>query len=323
MKLTAGVMIFTLLALAPFGPVASPSGLKQDRKQGEQEEAIKLSADLVLLDAQVLSKKTGAAVDGLTEDDFILYEDDAKQHVTYFSRDKLPLSIVILLDVSSSIALMFDSLRSAAMESLSRLKPADRVALMAFGGSAKVAQEFTADKRLIADQIQVADGTGLERGTIINEGIFQAARYLEEHSDPLSRRVIVAITDDVSTQTGPSPSESHTLRMLHESGTVVCGLIFYNPQKYTRMILVPGSVKGYANETGGIVIGADKKRLGADLDELIERLRSRYSFGFTSPREKRDGKFRKVKLELSPQAEQRAGRVEIIVRKGYSSTKKP
>ncbi|HMG32719.1 MAG TPA: VWA domain-containing protein [Blastocatellia bacterium] len=282
-----------------------------------QDDTIKLSADLVLLDAQVLNKGNGHAVRGLTKDDFVLYEDNVKQHISYFSQDKLLLSIVILLDVSSSIAPVFNSLRSAATQSLARLKSGDQVALMAFGGSTKVAHDFTTDKSAIADAIQTTDGTGLENGTIINEGVSQATRYLQEHSSATSRRVILAITDDMSTQRSPSPSESDTLRKLHESNAVVCGLIFFNPLQHTRITQVPGSVRNYANQTGGVIINANKKRLATDLDELIERLRSRYSLGFFSTNETRDGRFRKIKLELAPQTLEREGKVEIITRKGY------
>jgi VWFA-related protein len=290
----------------------------RSQQQNQQDDPIKLSADLVLIDAQVLIKKTGHALQGLTRDDFVLYEDNVRQYITHFSQDKLPLSIVILLDVSSSIAPMFDGLRSAAMQSLQRLKPVDRVALMAFGGSTKVTQGFTSNTEEVADKILETDGTGLERGTVINEGILQAAAYLKRNSDPLSRRVILAITDDVSTQKSLTPSESSTLKSLNESGAVVWGLIFFNPLRNTMIRLSAGSVRNYANETGGIIIHADKKRLGAALDKLIERVRSRYSIGFISTNEKRKGGFRKVRLELSPQAQQRVEKAEIVARKGYS-----
>jgi hypothetical protein len=67
------------------------------------DESLTLAADLVLVDAQVISKKTRLAVAGLGKDDFELYEDGVKQYISYFSQEKLPLSMVILLDVSSSI----------------------------------------------------------------------------------------------------------------------------------------------------------------------------------------------------------------------------
>lgn len=311
-------MRFILPALLLSAMMASPGNTK-----GRQDDSIKLRADLVLIEAQVISKKNATAVQGLAKDDFVLYEDNVKQYLTHFSQDKLPLSMVILLDVTGSIAPMIESLRSAAAQSLARLKPGDQVALMAFGGSTRVAQVLTTDTQLVARTLEETDGTGIERGTIINRGVLDAASYLQTHSNPQSRRVILAITDDVSTQKSPSPGEGSTLRKLHDSGSVVCGLIFFNPLKQSLRSFTPGSIKTYAIETGGTVINVDKKSLAKTLDELIERLRSSYSFGFVSTNEKSDGSFRKLRLELSPPARQREGETQVQARKGYNRNKQP
>jgi len=291
----------------------------QSQRPDQTDAPVKLRADMVTVDAEVLSKKTGHAVQGLSKDDFVVYEDNVQQYVTDFSQDKLPLSVVLVLDVSSSIAPMFPSLRLAAARALQQFKPIDEVALMAFGGTTKLIQELTTDKPLVADELETTDGTGLERGTNINEAIYQAAGYLQKYSAPLSRRVILAITDDISTQTTLSPSESGVLARLHESGSVVCGLIFFNTLRNTRILNMSGTVRGYANETGGVAINADKKRLEADLSELVQRLRTRYSLAYFSTNEKRDGKFHKIRLELSAQAQAREGKIEIITRKGYKA----
>ena len=294
-------------------------GAPQSQRPEQADAPVKLRADMVSLDAEVLLKKTGHAAQGLTKEDFVVYEDNVPQYVTDFSQDKLPLSVVLALDVSSSIAPLFADLRAAAAHALQQLKPVDEVALMAFGGTTRVVAGLTTDKQLIADELETTDGTGLERGTNINEAIYQAAGYLQKYSPPLNRRVILAITDDISTQTTLSPSESGVLARLHESGSVVCGLLFFNSLRNTRFAMVSGSVRGYANETGGALINADKKRLEADLGELVQRLRTRYSLGYFSTNEKRDGKFHKVRVELSPQAQARGLKVEIITRKGYKA----
>jgi hypothetical protein len=47
-----------------------------------------------------LIKKTGQPVRDLKATDFELVVDDIKQDITYFSEDQLPLSVLLLLDVS-------------------------------------------------------------------------------------------------------------------------------------------------------------------------------------------------------------------------------
>lgn len=313
MKRVARLVIgWSLVSLVGWG--STTISIPQDKKS---EEAITLSTDLIVLDAQVVSKKTRLAVPGLGKDDFALYEDGAKQYISYFSQNSLPLSIVILLDVSSSIASNFDRLQSAATEALTRLKETDEAALMVFGGSARVIQEFTSNKQLISDAIRAADGTGLQRGTDINDGLYQAAAHLESASAPHRRRVIIDITDDTTSLNIVSPRpDSSVLRKLHETQAVVCGLIFYNP--YKRLLIGNNaSVRTCADVTGGVVVSADSKKLEANLTKIVEHLRTRYSLGYVSSNEKRDGTFRKIKLELTQAAVQRVGETAVATRKGY------
>lgn len=81
------------------------------RNKSLQRDQIKLVTDLVVLDAQVIRKKTGLAVDGLNEEDFEIFEDGVRQDILHFDQDKLPLSVVILLDVSGSVTTLLDQLR--------------------------------------------------------------------------------------------------------------------------------------------------------------------------------------------------------------------
>lgn len=287
------------------------------KQQDARDDSVKLSVAYVLLDAQVLSKKTGLAVRGLNGGDFVLYEDSVKQHIEYLSQEKLPLSIVLLLDVSSSIAPVFARLQAAAEKALQQLGPADEVALMAFGGTARVVLPFTADKELAARSINEVNGAGLEQGTDINEGIYRAALYLKTFVGFPKRRVILAITDDVPSRVITSPAESLVFRELHENEITVCGLMFQNPVGRLFVRQIPGSVRTYAMETGGGVLSAEGKKLEANLSELVEHLRTRYSLGYISTNPRKDGKFRKIKLDLVPEARQQTGEVRITVRSGY------
>jgi uncharacterized protein with von Willebrand factor type A (vWA) domain len=64
---------------------------------------------------------------------FAITENGVKQEVSYFSRDALPLSIILLLDVSRSVRPIIHEIRDGALHALQRLKPEDEVAVMAFG----------------------------------------------------------------------------------------------------------------------------------------------------------------------------------------------
>jgi VWFA-related protein len=300
------------------------------RAEREQDETIKLRAELVVLDAQVFNKKTALAVGGLTKNDFELYEDGVKQQITHFSRDQLPLSVVILLDVSGSLTSKrrdTQRLLEGVVAALDHLKPVDEVALLQFAGSASLLQGFTRDDSLIVDGLWRINGKILENGTDVSGAVYQAARHAHTACNPDSRRVIIAITDDISVKvdrtekvyTAPlSQSEAVTLRELYESGSVVCGLIYPSGFKYPEHPRIRrGIVKGLAERTGGIAIGTSEAKIPEKLAELIERLRQRYTIGYTPTNTSSYGKFRRIKLQVRREIDEREGGVAVRTRRGY------
>jgi VWFA-related protein len=313
-----------LLLLALGVAIASPIH-SQAQQRKEQDEPLKLSTELVVVDAQVLSKKTGTPVNGLTERDFVLYEEGVKQRITHFSQDKLPLSIVLLLDVSGSVMPAINQVRDSGLRALNELKPDDEVAVMAFGAWATVLQNFTKDRHAVAAQVATIQSMGpwIREGTHIDEALYEAAKYLSKASNPDSRRIVVIVTDNLSNQTQLlGHSEAEALEQLHESGAAVCGLVVgdFNAtaNEYRKQgFLLRDSIGGYLAETGGILSQVDKDDVTAKLARLIERLRSRYSLGYTPLNGKRDGKFRNIKLKVSPEVERREGEMTIAARKGY------
>lgn len=302
------------------------------QKQNTADDAIKLKTELILLEADVLNKKTGQAIDGLKKEDFTLYEDGVRQEITHFSKDKLPLSILLLLDVSGSVWPRMKRLREGALEALQNLRPEDEVAVMIFAAKPKLTLYFTKDKKLAARAIEVASAEAVGNETNNNEAVFQAAAYIKNATNPDNRRVIIAVSDDISTHKVLSLSKSKTIHELLESGSVVCGLFFDSIYKkkaepttdpYSSVLqtaLIAGEtniIKSYVDRTGGVAIEADQQSIKDGFIHLIERLRTRYSLGYVSSNEKRDGKFRRIKLRISPDIDKREKGIAIISRKGY------
>lgn len=313
------LLLFVLVA------VVGLRATSRAQKSVDQDHPLKLSTQLVVVDAQVMRKNEKTPVIGLTERSFALYEEGVKQQITHFSQDRLPLSIVLLLDVSSSVMPAIDQVRDTGLRALNELKPGDEVALMAFGAWATVLQDFTKDRELIAAQMAFIESMGpwIREGTYIDEAVYEAARYLSNAANPNSRRVIVIVTDNLSNQPDNfGHSEADALLQLHENGVVVCGLVVgdfnavANHYKKQRLHL-RDSIANFLTETGGILSRVDKDNVTDRLAGLIERLRSRYSLGYTPINLQRDGRFRNIKLKVTPEVERSEGEVSIVARKGY------
>jgi VWFA-related protein len=301
--------------------------------QESSEQTLKLSTELVVLDAQVLHKKTGRVIGNLQKEDFSLYEDSVKQEITHFSQDKLPLSILLLLDTSGSVWGFMSEMRDRTITALNLLKASDEVAVMATASKTAVIQDFTKDRELIADKIAAIDKKALGHdGILLHEALYQAATHLQKSANPASRRVIIVVSDNLSTQKiGQGHSESEALEEIFEAGSVVCALninslnatvLKYDPFFYVvKGLLFRGDVKTYAEKTGGIVLKSKKDNLDTKLSELIAQLRTRYAIAYVSSNTNQDGKYRKIKLSSSAEVEKREGKLAIITRKGYYARK--
>ncbi|MCU1254936.1 MAG: von Willebrand factor, type [Candidatus Angelobacter sp.] len=306
-------------------------------------DVLRVDVRVVLVDAQVLNKKTRHASRELKKEDFELYEDNVRQQVTSFSQDTLPLSVVLLFDLTDSVRPVLKSLAEGALEALQHLKPEDEVTVMVYAASTQVLQPATTDRALAVAAIEKASHMESEEAAFFNEGIFQAAEQLTKDKNPSSRRVIIWLTDDVPnipsenfvplryrrSLNGAMPhTQADAMQHLLRTNTVVCSLVKQSDLSVSgesglraipaeRMLHPPGEVYKYATATGGQVIEFKKKELPEKLTLLIDDLRMRYSLGYHPSGQKPRGKYCVIKVKLAPEAKKAVGKVEVEARQGY------
>jgi VWFA-related protein len=314
---------------------AQRGGLAQDPPSSLPDQVFRVTSELVVLDAQVLNRKTGLPVASLKAEDFEVFEESVKQEITSLSQDKLPLSIVFLFDLTDSVQPVLVPLAQGAAEALRHLKPEDEIAVMVYQAKAQLLQDFTTNRDLAVAAIERAS-TGKRddsEAAYFNEGVYQAAVESRRATNPSSRRVIIWLTDSVPNV--PSPAWVHTeqqaLREVFESGAVVCSLLEmsamsramtvlhkHNPMfSPSRRRFPPGDVNHYADQTGGLVLKSSKSEVATKLAELIDQIRSRYSLAYKPSTEQPAGKFCRTEVKLSRPAADREGQVLIRARRGY------
>jgi VWFA-related protein len=84
----------------------------------------------------------------------------------------------------------------------------------------------------------------------------------------------------------------------------------YNPWEYTDM-------EFYVEGTGGHMRLTDAEHASVHLTEIIDLLYAHYGFGYLPSNQRRNGKFRRIRLSVSPEVERREGGVIIKTRDGY------
>jgi len=329
--------IFLLLhgfAILPFLGAQAPE---------QQTPVYRVDVHVVQVDTQVLNKKTRHAVPALKKEDFEIYEDNVRQQVSSFSQDTLPLSVVLLFDLTDSVRPVLKSLTEGALEALHHLKPEDEVTVMVYAASAQILQEATTDRALAVAAIEKASRMESAEAAFFNEGIFQAAEQLAKTKNTSSRRVIIWLTDDVpnipsedsvplryrTSLKGAMPhSQSEAVQNLLRTNTVACSLIKQSDisvsgesglmsKPVERMLHPPGEVYKYASVSGGQVIEFKKKDLSEKLALLIDDLRLRYTLGYHPSGQKPKGKYCAIKVKLTPKARKVLGNVVVEARQGY------
>jgi VWFA-related protein len=325
--------------------VSSAFAYCQEPTLASTEPVFKIDVNLVVVDAQVLKKKTHQPVPALQSEDFLLYENGVKQQLTSVSQDKLPLSVVFLFDLTDSVRPVLESLADGALQALDHLKPEDEAAVMVYAASTRLLQDFTTDRQLILKAIRKAGRMESPEAAFFNEGIFQAASQAAKSSNR-SRRVIVWLTDNVPNipseeirrQYGKSiaeaslHSESDAFAKLFKTGTVVFTLLqrsyiserefmaaFNHPvQMLYRRQYPPGDVYKYTEQTGGQVVESySRKKIAVKMAQLIDQIRTRYALGYHPAADSEKGKFHEIHLKISPEVEKREGKLIVETRKGY------
>lgn len=157
---------------------------------------LKLNGELVLTNVVARDAKTGEVVQGLKQSDFRVYENGKEQQVLTFDFESVDMAtplheatisglaaggsvsggkaavvarpdelrnhrlIVMFFDLTSMQPEDLDRCVLAAQEFLStKMQPADLVALVSLGDTLKVDQDYTADKKLLINEVGVYNGT--------------------------------------------------------------------------------------------------------------------------------------------------------------------
>jgi Ca-activated chloride channel homolog len=294
-------------------------------------EIVKVDVDLVTVDALVLQKNTARIVGGLKKEDFLIYEDGARQEITHFSQDSLPLSVLLLIDRGGCLDPFNDKVRRAALDAVYRLKPVDEVALMTYHDTTRLLQGFTRNRLMIEDALRRIPPHDEEADHCLNKLFADAADYMIRASNPVGRRVVIMITGVTRNFDCPDgPSGKSAAQAIYESGSVVCGIIPKEPGQglengimiwATRMGKLGGApymdVQTLANETGGELLTDKPENLNTTFQTLMDHLRSRYNLAFVSTNKKRDGTTRKLKLDVAEPSRKSQGKLVVKARRSY------
>jgi Ca-activated chloride channel family protein len=261
----------------------------------------------------VVHDKSGHAIHGLGPKDIEVYEDGVRQEVTYFreasgaSEEKIPLSVVLVLDASGSMRENMHFLQEAALGFVYKLTDIDSALVVQFNESIKGSVEFTGDVERLEQFVEALQAWG---GT----SLYDAIHYgLNRIKDQPGRKAIIVFSDGADTTSTMKEQEVVDYARAVEATVYsvgirgASGLMARSPRGFLRKV---------ALETGGQFFFPDKVgELIKVFNGISDELHNHYMLAY-SPQRAPDGMWRNIEIRLKRKD------AEIRVRKGYFAVKR-
>ena len=278
--------------------------------QRVSDQTYSITVDLVNVLCSVFDKKTRSFVTAFSQNDFSIFEDGRRQEITNFTREtNLPLTLVMLVDTSSSVAPKLQFEQDAAISFFHNvLKENDRAMLVEFNSSINMLQDFTDDPNKLANQVRKLRAGG-------NSSLFDAIDVVcdQKMIRETGRKAMIILSDG-----DDSGSAVDFRRAVEMALRAECTIFSVSISKGGFFGTADDTKKGdktlqnLAKETGGKVFFPFKvEELEDAFREINQELRSQYSIGYYSTNTKRDGSFRKLEIKV------RERNMELNHRKGY------
>ncbi|HXM93498.1 MAG TPA: VWA domain-containing protein [Candidatus Dormibacteraeota bacterium] len=309
------------LAASVTSMLAVPATPQERAGQGPTGPTIKTQVNLVNLFATVRDKNKRIVGD-LKKEDFKIFEDNQPQDIAFFSKEvTLPITLALLLDTSGSETEMLGAIQETGSAFLSRiLRKGDEALVMSFDTDVDLLSDFTDDRGQLERAVRRARINTSFSGGMINPGpipnshpvgtALYDAIYLacgEKLNTEAGRKAIVIVTD--ADDQGSKVRIEEAIEAAQRSDTVIHILLVADPHYGGANV---GAAKKLTEETGGRMISVkSEKKLMEAFDEISAELRGQYTLGYYPTNSMRDGKFRKIKVDMANHD------LKVLARRGY------
>ena len=313
------VLIAVSLALL-FGAPVIALNANQNKKpalqpQQRDDDPVQLHSDLVVVNLIVTDAK-GQYAHGLTAKDFTVLENDTAQPIDSFLAEEAPFAATILIDTSGSMDYKFGLVRAAAASFIDHIRDNDQVAVYGFNDQIRLFQDFS-DLRDISEYVWDAKA---ENNTRLYDCADEAIVALEKRAE--KRKAILLISDGWDTISRKASFDSVMKKCLSRGITIYSIDLVEDSVRMGSSSEVLGlrrgqnEMKEFATQTGGRYLHTPQ---GDKLEEaftgIVDELRNQYTITYYPADKRRDGRWRKLSINVS-----RPGLI-TRTRKGYWAPK--
>jgi VWFA-related protein len=306
-------------------PSPAPDDEEQDRPIGQT--AISVSVDLVSLQVLVTDKK-GNVIAGLRPENFTIYEDDVKQEISNFSSVEANVTVVLLVEYSRQVSYFVNEVWNAMYLFADSLRPGDWVAVIGYDIRPTIISDFTQNKDELYNALRRFTYPAFDDSNL-SDALIDAIDRTEDLEGKVAILLISTGLDTFSRHTYDEALErckesnasvfaiglGQNFRLRAEAAGLISSI------NNLELLMADNRLRSFAEFTGGAAyFPRFETELPSILSNISMLLRSQYSIAYASTNTKKDGKYRKIKVEVHTKLTDDKGKplkLKVVTRKGY------
>ena len=292
----AAVSFCAVLAAADADPVLRVDSENSDLDlEFGRRDIIRVDVEMALINVTV-TDPTGRMVTGLDKGHFLLTEDKKKQVIEQFGAEEAPLSLAVVFDASGSMGYKMSKAREAVAQFFQTVNPEDEFFLVQFNNRPEMVTGFTRSLEDIQSRLTFVRSKGR---TALLDAIYLALNQMKQARN--SQKALLVISDGGDNSSRYTPREIK--RTVRESDVQIYAIGIYEPYstrgRTPEEAAGPGLLTEIAESTGGRQFAVQNVNELPDIAEKIGiELRNQYILGYIPENTQKDGKWRRVKVEI-------------------------
>ncbi len=255
-----------------------------------------------------VTDQAGRLVTGLGKDDLSVFDDGVQQPIARFSRERMPASLGILVDISDSMfgRRLADAGRAIDRFVLDLLDPGDEAFLVLFNHDPRILARWTSPPKRLAHRL---DGVKAFGGTAIYDAIFTAMPLLKARRNQRCGMVVISDGND----TASDHTLQDALRALTDTEAFFYAIAIDDPSGFAiTSRFSPEPLNELTGQSGGYteVVHQSGDLTGAT-ERIADELNHQYTIGYRAPHPG-DGKVHSIRVRArNPEYRVRARRGDV------------
>jgi Ca-activated chloride channel homolog len=300
---------------------------EQDPERPKGQTEVSVTVDLVSLQVLVSDTK-GSALTGLKRENFTIYEDNVKQEISHFSPIETNITVVMLAESSNNISYFISQILDSMIAFTNSLRKGDWVAVVGYDLRPAILCDFTQDRQKVYNTLNRFRSPSFDE-SCLSDALIDTLDRVQEIEGKVAILLISTGLDIFSKHT-----YEDALQKCKESNASVYAIGLgqrfrimaeargrLSNSQMLDLLMGDNRLRSFAEFSGGeAYFPRFETELPGIVNNISALLRSQYSISYTPTNTQKDGKFRKIRVEVHSDLTDAKGKpikLKVVTRKGY------